>query len=532
MDRSRSSASRSRFAVLVTASTTAAALMIAALVALPAPAHALIPRVSACTPAGWSAPAVPRVDPDATDTLSVQASPQLRTDQPTWFCWGSCGNAAAGGGWTDALYLDGSLISVVGRPHDPRFVSHTFFSLNDGPVWVSGGRHTLMVHADLYGQMLDGPGDLGDDFAYVAYLWPAKPATWGVGQGVPLPPPPTTVYGGPPNCSAYSLQRPAIFPWCVSVTGSTNPSLILYDDYVNSTTGYSHQVGAAAPAGDTLDLVVGQGDPTPDTLYAGLAQGPEPPPSYPSCTLYSSDASGHVGTAGSLWPSVALPAGAVGQVFRLTLQAGNAYPLLLSSLTGTADLAFALFPPGSGGVFTLKDAIAYSVPRTTTLLDSLVFVPPATGDYPLVVYRVTRAGLDAPTSYSLQVGTATLGAPVIVPEPALSLELLGASPNPVRGAARLAFSLPSAGHVTLALHDVQGRRVRTLVDVELPAGSHAVSWDGRDDAGVRVPAGSYWMKLVTADGDPQPPGHRHALTWRTLRRDLPESPGAPRCRSA
>ncbi len=492
MDRSRPAVSRSRCSALVQASATVAALMIAALVAPPSPARALIPRVSACTPPGWSAPVVPRVDPDAMDTLSVLTSPQLRTDQPTWFNWGSCGNAAAGGGWSDALYLDGSLISLVGRPFDPRFVFHAFYSLNDGPVWVSGGRHTLMVHADLYGQMLDGRGDLGDDFAYRTYLWPATSVAWGTGRGLPLPPPSESgIFGGPPNCSTLALQRPALLPWCVSVTGYTNPSLLLYDDYVNSTTGYSHQIGAAAPAGDTLDLVVGQGDPTPDTLYAGLVRGPEAPPLIAWCTFYSSDASGHLGGAGSSWPSVELPAAAVGQVFRLTLQAGDPYPLLLSSLTGNADLAFALFAPGSGGVFTLKDAIAHSVPRTTTLLDSLVFVPPVTGDYPLVVHRVTRAGLDAATSYSLQVGASALDAP----RPERLAFALDAGPNPAHGPARVSWSLAAAGPATVAVLDVQGRVVRTLARDAGAAGRQTATWDLTDDRGAAVAGGLYWVRL-------------------------------------
>jgi len=156
---------------------------------------------------------VPRVAPDATDTLDVQVSPQLRTDAPTWVCWASCGNAAAGGGWTDALYLDGALVAVVGRPIDPRWTSHYFYSLNDGPLWVRGGRHTLAMHADLYAQFLEDAGDLDDDFATLTYVWPPMPAAWAAASGGPRP----VARAGAPvvsptaSCEARALPRPGVF---------------------------------------------------------------------------------------------------------------------------------------------------------------------------------------------------------------------------------------------------------------------------------------------------------------------------------
>jgi len=79
--------------------------------------------------------------------------------------------------------------------------------------------------------------------------------------------------------------------------------------------------------------------------------------------------------------------------------------------------------------------------------------------------------------------------------PGGSLALAGAHPAP--GAVALRFRLPAAGRTTLAIHDPSGRRVRTLVAGELAAGEHARSWDGRDDAGRRVPAGLYFARLAS-----------------------------------
>jgi len=47
---------------------------------------------------------------------------------------------------------------------------------------------------------------------------------------------------------------------------------------------------------------------------------------------------------------------------------------------------------------------------------------------------------------------------------------------------------------------VAGRRVRTLVEKRLEAGSYAFTWDGRDDGGVRAASGIYFGRL-RRDGD-------------------------------
>lgn len=78
--------------------------------------------------------------------------------------------------------------------------------------------------------------------------------------------------------------------------------------------------------------------------------------------------------------------------------------------------------------------------------------------------------------------------------------LAPAAPNPFARATTLAFALPAAGRATLAIHDVAGRRVRVLADGELPAGPHAVRWDGRTDGGALAAPGVYLAVLETAAG--------------------------------
>jgi flagellar hook assembly protein FlgD len=60
------------------------------------------------------------------------------------------------------------------------------------------------------------------------------------------------------------------------------------------------------------------------------------------------------------------------------------------------------------------------------------------------------------------------------------------------------YSVPVAGQVSLRVCDVSGRLVRRLVEGEVPAGLHAVFWDGKDDAGRDALPGVYFYGLETA----------------------------------
>jgi hypothetical protein len=69
-------------------------------------------------------------------------------------------------------------------------------------------------------------------------------------------------------------------------------------------------------------------------------------------------------------------------------------------------------------------------------------------------------------------------------------------PNPSGGAVELAFSVPRAGHARLAIFDVAGRCVRSLLDARVDAGDRSVRWNGREASGDHVPAGLYFSVLT------------------------------------
>jgi hypothetical protein len=77
-----------------------------------------------------------------------------------------------------------------------------------------------------------------------------------------------------------------------------------------------------------------------------------------------------------------------------------------------------------------------------------------------------------------------------------AIDLAEAYPNPFNASAVLRFDLPSSGRVRLAVYNSLGQSVRTLVaDQVLPAGTHRVTWDGRDQAGAQAASGIYYARL-------------------------------------
>ena len=80
-------------------------------------------------------------------------------------------------------------------------------------------------------------------------------------------------------------------------------------------------------------------------------------------------------------------------------------------------------------------------------------------------------------------------------EPAPLKLALRVAPVPSRSSTSLAFDLPRSGRVSIAVYDVSGRLVRSIVGESRPAGRHTATWDGRSRSGVDAPAGVYFARL-------------------------------------
>ncbi|MBD3163138.1 MAG: hypothetical protein GF346_11860 [Candidatus Eisenbacteria bacterium] len=83
-----------------------------------------------------------------------------------------------------------------------------------------------------------------------------------------------------------------------------------------------------------------------------------------------------------------------------------------------------------------------------------------------------------------------------VEEPLPASVQMRIGPNPADGPVGIRYQVPADGRVTMELFDVEGRRVRTLVDRKLRAGDHAFVWDGTDQLGRPVASGTYWVRYA------------------------------------
>jgi len=77
--------------------------------------------------------------------------------------------------------------------------------------------------------------------------------------------------------------------------------------------------------------------------------------------------------------------------------------------------------------------------------------------------------------------------------------IVACGPNPARGWMTVSYRLDRACPVRLTLHDLAGRRVRTLVNGPALAGIHEVSFDAHDTILKALPSGIYFLRME-ADG--------------------------------
>ncbi len=72
-------------------------------------------------------------------------------------------------------------------------------------------------------------------------------------------------------------------------------------------------------------------------------------------------------------------------------------------------------------------------------------------------------------------------------------------PNPFNPSTQIRFSAPQNSKIRLEIFNILGQKVRVLVDQALPAGSHTIEWDGRNDFGAAVASGIYFYRMVAGN---------------------------------
>ena len=133
------------------------------------------------------------------------------------------------------------------------------------------------------------------------------------------------------------------------------------------------------------------------------------------------------------------------------------------------------------------------------------FIPgngePGVVRYYIVAIDTTRAASTSPMNapaayYSFQTGQPQVSGvpdPHVVP---LAYSLGQNFPNPFNPSTVIGFDLPEAGHVSLVVYDMQGRRVADLASDHRQAGHHSVTWNASG-----IASGVYFARLNVTNTD-------------------------------
>ncbi len=90
-----------------------------------------------------------------------------------------------------------------------------------------------------------------------------------------------------------------------------------------------------------------------------------------------------------------------------------------------------------------------------------------------------------------------LGPTAIDDDPlAVKFELIGNYPNPFNLQTKIKFSLAEPAMADIDIFDITGRLIYRVYSGFLPAGEHAISWNGRGEHDASLPSGVYFYRLT------------------------------------
>lgn len=196
-------------------------------------------------------------------------------------------------------------------------------------------------------------------------------------------------------------------------------------------------------------------------------------------------------------------------------QAHIEYVPLLGDVIVTLDAEVQVLPPGGAFDPNLPSTNPVSLRLSTRLArdpagSAMIGTPAAHGEttFDLVMAKSILVNAEPMT---LRLGTGAVADaqwgldPLAVgpgPSPgATAIVRIQASPNPFVAGGTLALVVAEERSLEVDVLDARGRRVRQVFRGQLPAGTHRLKWDARDDAGAALSAGIYFLRAWGADAE-------------------------------
>lgn len=458
------------------------------------------PDLLPVTLSGWAAPLVPR--PAADGTVWTVAAPDtlIGNSAATWlnFVAENQGLVEAAtqtttvdldgvGRWP---YVVGAMPAAGGRV----FVNETT------PVNVRGGRHTLALRTDALAQVAE-VSETNNAWG-VQYAWSPFTVPYGELRERAAPPDPiggwSQIAGTMPlydNCDGLRLPaRSARWRGLAVIAGEGGDvDLRLHAPMTDPTTGFTTTLAMSGWGQGALDFVlvndVRAGNGIFDvgvTTYDGAEY--YLPESVYAVTM-------ELNRAGYSEPSV-LDRDQLLHLRTIGLDEGP-WDVRLISLEGDVDWGLSVYSSEStyaGKSRVLDGALAFQ--NGDGLGEAFTMQVPYAGWQCLAVWKVGLADVAKAGAYQVQITRGASPVPDDVPPTPLANALVDVRPNPFNPRTTVTFDLAAAVHAQLAVYDLRGALVRSLVDAELPAGRHTAAWDGCDQTGQSVASGVYVARFA------------------------------------
>jgi hypothetical protein len=171
---------------------------------------------------------------------------------------------------------------------------------------------------------------------------------------------------------------------------------------------------------------------------------------------------------------------------------------MITDFSGTAALAVG--DRGEGGSLNIVFTADVEIPGLVREAEAEVIVADEAAGHDVDVREEigTRAEVELGLILMIEGSVAIDDSELPGDTPQTRLALAQNHPNPFNPQTKISFSLAGQEPVKLAIYDMHGRLVRTLVDELRTAGEHTVVWDGTNDRGQRVASGTYLYRLETA----------------------------------
>ncbi len=156
---------------------------------------------------------------------------------------------------------------------------------------------------------------------------------------------------------------------------------------------------------------------------------------------------------------------------------------LAATVTVTGNVKTVSTDPAHGDYYKLLDTGTYELTFS------------AEGYHSQTIFGVSTTW-GTPTVLDVQL--ASLATPV--PDAGQLVTAVAAWPNPFNPGTKISLTVPKAGPAALAIYDMRGQLVRSLLSADLESGVHPVVWDGRNDRGAALPSGVYFARAQTVAG--------------------------------